>query len=145
MTTNVLNNIKYYHTNRMALKDIANMVPTLISNSLRLFKATTLNGISYPIGYDGKNIIEFQINLGTSIATQNFNNIYEIMIRFLSSYSYMFAMYQYFIKFTKEDLNRYESICNSFKGKEWDDIVLEFSDATYDFFSKGTMSNNKLS
>lgn len=142
--THKLYNIKTYNTLHMPIADIANTVPIVMANILKTFMAVTLNNNLYPIGYRGDILIEFQVNLGTAIATQNFNNLYDIMIRFLSSYNYTYSMYRYFIKFTEEDLKKYKDACDFFKEKQWDDIVSDFIDATYTLFSNGTMSNNKL-
>ena len=139
-----LSNIKIYNTLRMSIIDIANIIPIAIANTLKTFMAVTLSNKTYPIGYYGDNLLEFKVNLGTIIATQNFDHLYNVMIRFLSCYNYTYSAYTYFIKFSEEDLIKYKRLCDSFKGKQWNDIVSDFADATYALFSNGIMSDKKL-
>lgn len=144
MIQHKLFSIKVYITINTPIECIASVVPTIIANSFKTCMAISLNNTPYPIGYDASKLIEFQINLGTIINTQNFEYLYTTMLQFLSSYSYVYSAYRYFIKFTEEDLIKYKKTCDSFKDKQWDDIVSDFSDATHDLVSNATIGNNKI-
>jgi len=144
MRRELLKGIKGYRTANFSIETIAEVVPSLIADFFKTFMATNMQGNASPIGYDWGRLLEFQINLGTMIKTKQFDYLDNVVIQFLKSYSHVHSAYRFFIKFSDAAIEKFTKICNSFKGLDWDDIVDEFVDALYEFFSQGKMANNKL-
>jgi len=136
--------LKAYKTAVYGMETIAAVFPNLIADLLKMFMAKNAMGNTTPIGYNWNQLMEFQINLGNAIAAAQFDYLDNIVIQFLQSYSYVLPPYQFFIEFPDEEIQEYTEICNGFKGKEWDDIVDDFVDATYEFFGSGKMFNTPL-
>ena len=144
MKRQLLKGLRGYQTPTFSIELIAELVPNLIAEVLKMYTARNAMDQITPIGYDWNKMLEFQINLGTMIATKQFDYLDNVMIQFLKSYSYVLPPYRFFIKFPDEELIKYEEICNEFKGKEWNEIVDEFVDATIDLFESGKMFNKSL-
>ena len=141
MRRGYLKGLKGYRTAIFSLETVATVVPQLISDLFKSFFIEGPRGHPMPIGYDWGRLMEFQVNLGTVIVNQNFDYLDNIIIQFFKSYGCVVPPHKHHIQFPDEAITKFTLICNSFKGKEWDDIIDEFIDALYDFFSQGTMLN----
>lgn len=144
MKRGLLKGLKAYKTFVFPIETIAEVFPSIFADILKMFRLRTAIGQSMPIGYDWSKLMEFQINLGNCIANNQFNYLDNILLQFLKSYSYVIPPYQFFIKFSNEEEEKFVNTCNAFKGKKWDDIIDVFIDAVYDLFETGKMFNQSI-
>jgi len=106
-------------------------------------------GVTRPVIHDWGKLVEFKVNLSTAIYMDNYDTLDNIIIEFFKTYNYkiitptgQFVMFK--VDFTDESEKRFESICNNFKGKDWDSIIDDFIDALYIFLSSATVHGDSF-
>jgi len=144
MREGLLIGLKAYKTTVYSKKIIAGIFPKIFAEILKSFMTRNAMGDPAPIGYDWNKIMEFQINMGTIIDQEKFDYLDNVVLQFLKSYSFVIPPYRFFIELPEEEIIKYTTICDGFKGKSWDDIIDVFIDATYNLFKTGTMRDQPL-
>lgn len=140
----LLQGIKGYRTHIYSIDTISNVVPHLIADLFRTFFVSDNLGRPRWIGYDWGRLMEFQVNLGSVIASGNFDYLDNIILQFLHGYSCLVFPHKFNIKFSNDAKEKYSKICNRFKGLGWDDIIDEFIDSTFELFESGTIHNKQV-
>lgn len=144
MKSFILKGIKAYRTPIFPIETIAKVVPHLLADYFKTFMAQNMQGTTSPIGYDWGRLLEFQNNLGMMIMSKKFDYLDNVVLQFLKSYSHVFSVYRFPIKFPDSSVEKFKKICDSFKEREWNDIVDEFIDAVELLFSSGKILNKNL-
>jgi len=144
MRKDLFKSLMVFRTPTYNIESIANGFPFSIANLLKSFMTKTFSDMQYPIRYDYNRLMEFKINLGIMIHKQDFSSLYSVFIQFLNSFNYFYAMYVFHIKFPETALVDFKKKCDSFKDKEWNDIISELVDAVYELFSQGTFANKPV-
>jgi hypothetical protein len=128
---------------------VAKLFPRCLMEFLRCVYVTNMYGQLQTICYDYEKSHEFQIRLGFAIHNNNFDAIDDILIEFINTYHYKiltpdFKLVMFPVNIPKEAESVFRKICNSFKGKEWDNILPELVDTLYAFTSTITIHGDKI-
>ena len=139
-----LQGLKGYKTAVYPMQTIVDVFPHLIADYCKSFLVTRFDGHTDTIGYDWGRLLEFQINLGSMISSHKFEYLDNVVLQLFKSYSYIYTVYQFYIDFDSISVKRFVKTCDTFKNKEWDDVIDDFVDALHDLFSSGTFLNKKV-
>lgn len=145
----IANSLKAFKFSVMGRKSVAGAFPTLIANCCKSMKIINIYGQYQAIHYDWNKLLIFEMNLGTAIYNNNFDTLDNIIIEFFHCYHYQtvtpdgqFVMFE--VDFPDEAIKKFETICNKFKGKEWDDILDKFIDAFFEFVNLATVHKEEF-
>jgi len=135
----IFDSLKTYksHTD---LNEIAKSFPQIFVNFLCLLSITIPPCMIFNIRYTADALFKFQMNFGNAIATGNFDLLDNVLLELLSSYYCGFPPYEFRIEFCESSRDRFIELCNSFKGKSWDEICDPFIDSVYELLSSCTVS-----
>lgn len=144
MKEKLFHTLKSMRTGNRDLEYIANNFPFMLANTLKLYMTRTMSGMEYPIRYDYNRLMEFKINMGTMIYSQDFKNIYSVTLQFLKSFNYFYAMYVFYIKFPEAATKEFSEKCNILQNKEWDNVISTYIDELLKLFKQGKFGNSGI-
>ena len=90
------------------------------------------------IFYSGASFLTLRNRLGYAMSNNHFDSLDEIIFNFFkqSLYCSIFGQTAY-LSFTPEATSKFILVCDSFKGKVWDDIIDTFVDEFYNLMEAG--------
>jgi hypothetical protein len=137
-------NSKFLNTNVTTLRVIVETVPVKIAYGINTLKFIDNTNQLRSILFDNIRLSVLQTDLGNAIINNDFDNLDNIIIQFFKSFSCRTRQGNVYVTFSEDSIVKFTNICNNFKGKEWDDIVVDFFDALYEFILSGMIGPYKL-
>lgn len=128
---------------------VAEVFPNMLTQWLTMIKVVNIYGLEQQLSYDWKKQVQFKLNLGHAIYNENYDKIDDIILEFMNTYHYKILtpkkeLVLFPVVFKEEAKNEFINKCNSFKGKEWDNIVSDLIDSIYSLFESATVHKNRL-
>jgi hypothetical protein len=141
--------LKAYKFSVMGRDSVIKVFPELLANTCRTMQVTNMYGVPQGLCYDWNKLMEFKVNLSTAIAMEKYDTLDNIIIEFFDSYNYkivtpMGQLVMFKVDFPKESKRKFETTCNAFKGRLWDDIIDEFVTSFYEFANTATIHGDNL-
>lgn len=137
---NILNGLKGYVSSDENLYHVADMFPRLLGNLLRIMSVYQPPIYTINLMYDQKDFYKFQINMSHAIANNSFDTLDDIVLGFIETYYYGLEPNKFYLQFGEGIRKNFIEICNSFKGKHWNDILNPFIDSLNDLLSSGIVN-----
>lgn len=137
MLNTLLNGVKQYKIGCYTAESISQTVPLVLINMM------LITGFNYRdeyvhVYYDGDKLLEFQKLLREAIRNDAFDTLDNIILDFFTNIKgYSGVHGNLSINFDTAETLKFVTICNSFKGGSWNDIVAPFIDALCDLLTTG--------
>ena len=135
---------RYLNTKICTLTTIVETVPIKIAYGIKALRFIDTSGTPFNININSIQLSVLQTKLGNAIINNDFDTLDDIIINFFKSYYCITQIGKLFIEFEKEKIDKFIEICNSFKGKQWDDIVITFFNELYIFIMSGKIGPYEL-
>jgi hypothetical protein len=87
---------------------------------------------------------KFIDNMNTTIQENNFDYLDNITLDFMGSLHFVTNFGNIAITIDEEQKKKFIEICNSFKGKKWEEVCPIFIDNTYDLLCKCSIQGGQL-
>ena len=141
--------LKNYKKEKNGRNIVIESFPRTLMTLLCSSHIINIYGEPHPIGYDGIKSFEFITRMSDAIAHDNFDLLDDIIIDFVKTYHYTiltpeYKMIMFPVNFPEDAEKIFREICNSFKGKQWNDVLSEFIDALYTFTDTATIHGDTL-
>jgi len=139
-TEYLLMSLKVHTSASRPFADIALEFPVMLSATLRMipFKYELHNLL---LSYNALGFLTFRTRLSTAIFTNNFDYLDNVILDFIKSSKYSYGATPLTLTFSEETTLNFVELCNSFKGRPWDDIIDPFIDGLRDLLSSGFLTN----
>ena len=137
-----IDNLKLYKATEENVIAISKIFPILFGNLLRLSYVYFKPTVKVSLIHDQMEFIKFQTKLGYAILMHEYDNLDNIVLEFLDTYHYGFPpTYIFHIEFNQEIRQNFINICNTFKGKTWNEIIDPFIDSFYELISTAALDD----
>jgi hypothetical protein len=140
----LFNGLKNYYINDDNIESIAQAFPLVLGNLLRMMNVQVPPRSTVNLLFDRDKFLEFINNFGYAILNEDFDLFDNLIIEFISTYHYVILPYKYIIDLDEEQKIIFINLCNSFKGKKWNDILDIFVDGLYDLLSLSTVNGAEI-
>lgn len=138
----VIDNLKLYKSTEENIVPISKIFPILFGNILRLSYVYFKPDTKVTLIYNQIEFLKFQTKLGYAILMHEYDNLDNIVLEFLDTYHYGFPPdYMFHISFNQEIRQKFIGVCNTFKGKTWNEIIDSFIDSFYELLSTATLDD----
>jgi len=133
--------LKGYKEGFYTKEQVAEYFPEVLAGFLKMINIKSAQLITAPIEFDWQKLMKFKMNFGKAIYTNNFDKLDDIILEFLNTYKCRISLTQSVVaSFPEEAQKQLVQTCNSFKGKQWNDILEELVDALERYFTSGKIS-----
>jgi len=145
----LLERLKSFRVNDTNKNNMADAFPDTLATVLTMFTIRNIYGEEQALLYDWRKKVKFKINLGYAIANEYFDTFDEIILDFVKSYNYRKAtpdgkFYEFKIEFPEQAIAEFESVCNAFKGRTWNDLLEDFINALRNLLDSATIHGDKF-
>ena len=127
------------------INTVAEIVAFHISGLINMIIINDFSDERRQLYFEHSSLITLNQQLGNSIRNHEFDYLDNIILDFFHSFhSHLNGVDKYYIKYPQENIDKLVTICNSFKGKKWDDICSDFFDALYEFLMSGDIEEIRI-
>ena len=118
--------------------------PQYLKTTFSSFLVIPEKGPWYRIINDGIKHWDFTINVGLCIEKDDFTNIGFYIIEYFEDFFYTENNIRYYVILGNQEKKDFLNLCRSFKGKKWDDIILELCEGLNTLSFSGKINNIPL-
>lgn len=136
--------LKMFVSSLYSLDILSRVFPLLLINKFTSFLVVTEDNMWDRLCYSFNGFFQFRINLGVAIRDSNFDNFDNVLLPFLEECYSVQNGKKYTLVFDEEQKKKFIDVCNSFKGKLWDDIINEFCDELLVLAKSSTVNGRYL-
>lgn len=132
------------HRNTSDLKTLSDTFPMIIAQVLKYLSVYTEPKVLRNLQFTNDSYLQFLINFGTALYTQNFTTLDDILLLFLEKYYIYTHPCQFYLTFPESAKKKFNSDFDAFRDKQWNKVIDPMLDSIIELLKTGKIAGKYL-